>query len=243
MKKLAAPLRALWDIIDAQQLKIPWSNRGKLPLPKRALAVLAAIIVMGVFVHARGAAVWAIVDKFIPSVSVSMPNPLAAALATPTPTPTTTPSATPTPVLNVPVGMKEPRIICTKPSYIDSDFRAVTSPSGRRWWLLVRPDGSQRWFPSAELTFNAENEYNGRVYIGNAPQYRVAAFLLTEEGSNEVIEYLDARDIDGKWELGMRLPEASIMRDYKDVVNTCITPNDPSKTAIPSSSSPPPAHK
>ena len=51
-------------------------------------------------------------------------------------------------------------------------------------------------------------------------------FLVTEQKVDEIKQYLKAREIDKRWDIGIDSPEDSARRDYRDVKRECTSRYD-----------------
>ena len=108
--------------------------------------------------------------------------------------------------------------------YMTIDFHAQRAPLGAGWWVLVLPVGGPtppRYFSSRVPMSDGEEGFHTRVYIGPANRYEMYLALAPTDADDSIRQYISAREIDGRWALGMPWPQTASFRAGEVHDRTC----------------------
>lgn len=152
--------------------------------------------------------------------------------ATPIPTATIAPTSTPVPT-KVPEStariIGRPKVECNPadgPPYIEVNFRLDHLVAGESIRVFGRSARNTKYYPSKKPSLYTNGEGTAIIYVGPAESYGAHIFASTGTAEEEVTGYLQSRERDHAWGLGMELPDEIRSKglDYRDDIPGCRPP-------------------
>jgi hypothetical protein len=113
-------------------------------------------------------------------------------------------------------------------SMIGEDIEGTSKdiPEGYELWIMVYPDGVNRFYPQDKrdlpLIPMANGDWTAEAIIGSDPdhglEFKLYAVLANETANTEILDYLDRSREAGSWDGLEQLPDGAEIYDYVTVI-------------------------